>query len=64
MNEKHPQLSNIIDFVLAHVPKNVVEATYNRAEYIVQHRTLHQEYADMLFEGFPPPSALLDGPRR
>ena len=64
MNNKYAELAKVIDFAIAHVPPNTSEAAYNRAEYLEIRRKLHQEYADMLFEGFPPASSLLDGPRR
>ena len=61
MNERHPTMSNIIDFALAHVPRNQVEAAYNRAKYLEERRRLHQEYADLLLEGFPSAFDLLEG---
>ena len=64
MNERHPELRQVIDFALAHAPTDKVEAAYNRAKFLEERRKLHQEYADLLLEGFPPASALLDGPRR
>lgn len=42
----------IIDLMLAHVPKNTVEATYNRARYLDRRYEIAQEWAD------------LQGPRR
>lgn len=53
----------VIDLMLAHMPQGV-EAIYNRAAYMPRRRELAQEWADMLLEGFAPPSSLLDGPRR
>lgn len=64
MNERHASLRHVIDFALAHVPKDEVEAAYNRAKYLEERRRLHQEYADILLEGFPSAFELLDGPKR
>ncbi|MGK7870416.1 tyrosine-type recombinase/integrase [Falsiroseomonas sp. E2-1-a20] len=64
MNERQSSMRHIIDFALAHVPKDEVEAAYNRARYLEDRRRLHQEYADLLLEGFPSAFELLDGPKR
>lgn len=48
----------IIDLMLAHVPDNV-EGAYNHAAYMPRRREIAQEWADMLFDGFPPASSLL-----
>jgi len=53
----------IIDLMLAHQQEGV-EARYNRAAYMPRRRTIAQEWADMLLEGFQPANALLDLPRR
>lgn len=64
MNERHPEDSKIIDLMLAHTPKDKVEAAYNRAEHIERRKELAQLWADYLLDGFPPAEALLEGPRR
>ena len=61
----HAQLdAKIIDLMLAHVPKDRVEAAYNRAAFMDRHVEIAQEWADMLSEGLPEPATLLDGKRR
>ena len=64
MNERHRPDRAIIDLMLAHVPSNKVEAAYNRAQHMTRRRELAQEWANMLLDGLPAASALLDGPRR
>ena len=68
MNERAIEQQNagdraVIDLMLAHVPPGV-EGLYNRAAYLPRRRELAQEWADMLLDGFPPASDLLEGPRR
>ena len=53
---------NIIDLMLAHQPKGV-EAIYNRASFMERRREIAQEWADLLFEGLPPSSSLIEGQR-
>jgi integrase len=67
MNERAQQLDRpgdraVIDLMLAHAPSGT-EAVYNRAAYMKRRRELAQEWADLLLEGLPPASTLLDGPR-
>ncbi|SDD56241.1 tyrosine-type recombinase/integrase [Belnapia rosea] len=64
LNERHSSMRDIINFALAHVPKDEVEAAYNRAKYLEERRRLHQEYADLLLAGFPSAFELLDGRKR
>lgn len=52
----------VIDLMLGHMQPGV-EPKYNRAAYMPRRRELAQEWADLLLEGMPPASALLDGPR-
>lgn len=52
----------IIDLMLAHKPKGV-EGIYNRAAYMPRRRELATIWADMLLDGLPPASALLEGKR-
>lgn len=64
MNESFKEERAIIDLMLAHVPKDKVEAAYNRAEHIERRRDLAQRWADMLLDGFKPAASLAAGPRR
>lgn len=64
MNERHRPDRAVIDLMLAHVPKDKVEAAYNRSQHIVRRRELAQEWADLLLAGMAPADSLLDGPRR
>lgn len=49
----------IIDLMLAHKPQGV-EAIYNRAAYMTRRRELATIWADMLLDGLPPASSLLE----
>lgn len=61
----HAELdAKVIDLMLAHVPKDRVEAAYNRAAFMDRRVEIAQEWADMLSEGLAEPAALLDGKRR
>ena len=53
MNEKNRHDAPVIDFMLAHVPKDKVQAAYNRAEHLQRRKELAYEWADMLMEGMP-----------
>jgi integrase len=64
MNERNRKDRAIIDMMLAHVPKDKVEAAYNRAQHLTRRRELAQQWADILLDGLAPASALLEGPRR
>jgi integrase len=69
MNERAERLGRpsdraIIDLMLAHLPANSVEASYNRAAYMERRREIAQEWADFLTEGLAPAEDLLLGPRR
>ncbi|EPR14226.1 hypothetical protein M527_29395 [Sphingobium indicum IP26] len=69
MNERAKLLGNvddraIIDLMLAHVPSNRVEGSYNRAAYMERRRELAQEWADILLDGFWPPEIHLGQPIR
>ncbi len=59
MNNRHPLEAHIIDAMLAHAPRNAVEARYNRAEYLERKRFLAQDWADLLMDGIEPPASLL-----
>lgn len=52
----------IIDLMLAHVPKEKVEGAYNRAAYLPRRRELAQVWADMLSDGLPDPTVLVERP--
>ncbi len=54
----------VIDLMLAHMPKGKVEGAYNRAAYLPRRRELATVWADMLSKGLPEPSVLLDRPAR
>jgi integrase len=64
MNERHKADRAIIDLMLAHAPKDKVEAAYNRAQHLQRRRELAEEWAGLLLDGLQPAAALLDGPRR
>jgi len=59
MNLRHPTERHIIDFALAHSPKDRVEAAYNRANYLDRRREHLQEWADLILEGQMPLSELV-----
>jgi integrase len=54
----------IIDLMLAHVPKEKVESAYNRAAYMPRRRELAQIWADKLVSGLPLPVVLADRPAK
>ncbi|WP_439618350.1 tyrosine-type recombinase/integrase [Shinella sp.] len=62
MNERFPADRQVIDFMLAHVPKDKVESAYNRALYLPQRIKLAQEWAELLMQNAPPAMELLTGP--
>jgi hypothetical protein len=64
MNERFPADRAIIDLMLAHVPTNDVESAYKRARHIDRRAELAQLWADLLLEGLPSPTDLVNGPRR
>jgi integrase len=64
MNERHPQDSRIIDLMLAHTPKDKVEAAYNRAAHLARRRELAQEWADLLIVDQMPLEEVVSGRRR
>lgn len=49
----------IIDLMLAHKPSGV-EAVYNRAAFMPRRREIAERWAQLLLEGLPPSSSLLD----
>lgn len=58
MNDRYPLETHIIDAMLAHAPRNQVEARYNRAEYMERRRELAQTWADLLMDGAAPALSL------
>ena len=64
MNEAYPADRATIDLMLAHAPKDAVEAAYNRAQHLERRRQIAQTWADMLLEGVQPTASLLQGPSR
>jgi hypothetical protein len=64
MNERHPTERHIIDFALGHVPKDRVEAAYNRARYLDRRREMALEWAQLILEGQRPLAEIIALPRR
>jgi len=64
MNERYPADRHVIDFMLAHVPKDKIEAKYNRAQYLQRRTELAQEWADLIAADLMPAADLLLGRRR
>lgn len=64
MNERFPADRAIIDLMLAHTPKDKVEAAYNRARHLERRAELAQIWADLILDGAPAASELLMGPRK
>jgi integrase len=64
MNERFPADRPIIDLMLAHTPKDKVEAAYNRAKHLERRTELAQIWADLILEGAPAANDLLVGPRK
>lgn len=67
MNERAIELERpgdraVIDLMLAHKPRGV-EAIYNRAAYMNRRREIAEEWAELLLQGLPPSSSLLEGHR-
>ena len=54
----------IIDLMLAHIPKEKIEGAYNRAAYLARRGELAQSWADMLVVDLPAPTALLERPAK
>lgn len=64
MNERFPADRQVIDFMLAHVPKDEVEAAYNRSLYLQRRTELAQIWADLIMVKAPAAELLLQGPRK
>jgi len=64
MNERRREDRAIIDLMLAHSPRDHVEAAYNRAAYMPERRAIARAWAALLLDGRPDAAALLDGRRR
>ncbi|MEO9133250.1 MAG: integrase arm-type DNA-binding domain-containing protein [Sphingomonas sp.] len=54
----------VIDLMLAHVPTAKVEGVYNRAAYMPRRRELAMIWADMLSDGLPDPTVLIERPSK
>lgn len=63
MNERRRNDRAAIDLMLAHAPKDAVEAAYNRAEHMELRRVIADYWAQMLLDGLPPAAELLNGRR-
>ena len=63
MNELYPADRGVIDFTLAHAPKDKIESAYNRALYLDRRRELAEIWAKMLLVDMPTAVDLLEGPR-
>ncbi|QNA85543.1 integrase arm-type DNA-binding domain-containing protein [Sphingomonas sp. So64.6b] len=54
----------VIDLMLAHVPTAKVEGVYNRAAYMPRRRELATIWAEMLSDGLPDPTVLIERPSK
>ena len=52
---------DVIERQLAHSERNKVRASYNRAEYLAERRTMMQEWADLVDEMAAPDSKVIPG---
>lgn len=50
LNERFPELGDVVEAALAHQDKNAVRRAYNRGSYLPQRTKLMQEWADLLDE--------------
>jgi integrase len=64
MNERYPADTRIVDLMLAHAPKDKVEAAYNRAAYLARRRELAEAWADLLLVDQAPLEKIVRLPRR
>lgn len=64
MNDLFPADRAVIDFMLGHVPKDKIEAAYNRGLYLARRKELAQEWADLILKDAPSAAELLTGPRK
>lgn len=48
MNEYYPSDRLVIDAMLAHTPKDKVEAAYNRAKHMERRSELYQMWASLI----------------
>jgi integrase len=64
MNERFPADRAVIDFMLAHAPKDKIEAAYNRSLYLNRRKELAQEWADLILQNAPSAAEMLKGPRK
>ena len=61
MNERYRVDRHVIDLMLAHAPKDEVEAAYNRALHMDRRRELAQIWADLLMVDQQTPDEILGG---
>ena len=64
MNERFHQDRQVLDVMLAHLPKDRTEAAYNRALYLARRRELAQLWADLVTAGLKPLGQLVSGSRK
>lgn len=64
MNERHLVDGNVIERILAHVPRDRIRGVYNRAQHMDRRRELLQEWVDLLLVKVMPAAELMLGPRR
>jgi integrase len=64
MNERYKGDRDVIELMLAHVPKNKVAGAYNRAEHLQRRKELAQIWADLILKDARPAASLLEGPCR
>ncbi len=64
MNELYRQDRAVVDLMLAHAPKDKVEAAYNRALHLSRRRELAQIWADLLLSNAVPAQVLTGGAKR
>ena len=64
MNERFRADRPVIDLMLAHAPKDKVEAAYNRALHMERRRELGQAWADLILAGAGTAETLKAGFRR
>jgi integrase len=63
MNERDRADASVIDFMLAHTPKDKVQAAYNRALHLPRRKALVQIWADLILKDAQPALELLSGRR-
>lgn len=64
MNENYPQDRQVLDVMLAHSPKDRIEAAYNRALYLPRRRELARIWADLVAHDAVPVAGLVSTRRK